>query len=441
MARPHRAAISRCAREKGSLVDVEPGGAGRAAGLLSISALPRRLALDFRDVFNRGLVFDDITADFVIVDGNAYTDNLKLTGPVAEVGFIGRTGLRDHDYRQQAVVTAEPGKVLPTVGALLAGPQVAAALLIFTRIFKKPLGGIGRASYCVTGSWSEPIVERLTDEQLEEGALCAELPPNGALAAAGGGSCAMKVAAVQMTSTRDVPANLREAGRLVAEAARQGAELVVLPENFSFLGATDADRVAAIERVRRRSRAAVPRRDRRAARALDRRRHDSDSRRGGERASSRSLLVGPDGRVAAHYDKIHLFDVDIPGRAAERYSESATTLAGTRVVAATTPLARIGMTVCYDIRFPALFHRLSVLGTDMLVVPAAFTVPTGEVHWLPLLAGARDRVARVRRRCGAVRRARGRAQDVRSLVDSRAVGRAARRSCRPVLVLFAPISI
>jgi uncharacterized protein (TIGR02099 family) len=165
--------------EKGSLVDVEPGGAGRFAGLLSISALPRRLALDFRDVFNRGLVFDDINADFVILDGNAYTDNLKLTGPVAEVGLIGRTGLRDRDYHQQVVVTAEPGKVLPTVGALLAGPQVAAALLIFTRIFKKPLGGIGRASYCVTGNWQEPTVERLTDDQLEEGAICAELPPNG----------------------------------------------------------------------------------------------------------------------------------------------------------------------------------------------------------------------------------------------------------------------
>jgi uncharacterized protein YhdP len=167
--------------EKGSLIDVTPGGAGRAIGLLSISALPRRLALDFRDVFNRGLVFDEITADFVVVDGNAYTDNLKLTGPVAEVGIIGRTGLRDRDYRQQAVVTAEPGKMLPTVGALIGGPAVAAALLIFTRVFKKPLGGIGRASYCVTGSWQEPTVERLTAEQLDQGALCAELPPNGAL--------------------------------------------------------------------------------------------------------------------------------------------------------------------------------------------------------------------------------------------------------------------
>ena len=212
----------------------------------------------------------------------------------------------------------------------------------------------------------------------------------------------MKAAAVQMTSTRDVAANLREAGRLVAEAASEGAELVVLPENFSFLGATDADRVAAIE----------PLGDGPAQHFLAEtaKRHElfivggtipiRDA--GSQRASSRSLLVGPDGKVAAHYDKIHLFDVDIPGRATtardggsaanagsdlrpERYSESATTLAGTRVVAAATPHARIGMTVCYDIRFPALFHRLSVLGTDVLVVPAAFTVPTGEVHWRPLL--------------------------------------------------------
>jgi predicted amidohydrolase len=212
----------------------------------------------------------------------------------------------------------------------------------------------------------------------------------------------MKVAAVQMTSTRDVAANLREASRLVGEAAQQGAQLVVLPENFSFLGATDADRVAAVEAFgdgpaqRFLAETAenlgvwlvggtIPIRDAgrdAGGRAMQGAIADAD---GAGRASSRSLLVGPDGRVAAHYDKIHLFDVDIPGKATERYSESATTLAGTRVVAAETPLARIGMTVCYDIRFPALFHRLSVLGTDIVVVPAAFTVPTGEVHWLPLL--------------------------------------------------------
>jgi predicted amidohydrolase len=194
----------------------------------------------------------------------------------------------------------------------------------------------------------------------------------------------MKVAAVQMTSTRDVGENLAAAGELIAEAAARGAKLVVLPENFSFLGATDAERVAAVE----------PSGDGPAQAFLTAtaRRHGLwlvggtiPIRDGGERASSRSLLVAPDGRVAAYYDKIHLFDVDIPGREAERYSESATTLAGARVVAARTEIGRVGMTICYDIRFPALFHRLSVLGTDILVVPAAFTVPTGRVHWKPLL--------------------------------------------------------
>jgi deaminated glutathione amidase len=194
----------------------------------------------------------------------------------------------------------------------------------------------------------------------------------------------MRVAAVQMTSTRDVSQNLAEAERLLRAAAEQGAELAVLPENFSFMGSTDAERVAAVERFG----------DGPAQRFL------ADVaqwlklwivggtipiRDGGERASSRSLLLAPDGRVVAHYDKIHLFDVDIPDRPAERYSESATTLAGERVVAAATPLARIGLTVCYDIRFPALFHRLSVLGAEVLAVPAAFTVPTGQVHWQPLL--------------------------------------------------------
>ena len=195
----------------------------------------------------------------------------------------------------------------------------------------------------------------------------------------------MKAAAIQMTSTRDVQANLAEAGRLVAEAAQRGAELVVLPENFSFLGATDADRVAATETFG----------DGPAQHFLTTtaKRHGVwivggtiPVREGGDqRASSRSLLVSPTGDVAAHYDKIHLFDVDVPGRASERYRESDTTLAGTRVVRTETQVGRIGQTVCYDIRFPALFHRLSVLGTDILVVPAAFTVPTGQVHWRPLL--------------------------------------------------------
>jgi len=194
----------------------------------------------------------------------------------------------------------------------------------------------------------------------------------------------MKVAAVQMTSGRDIERNLAEARWWIAEAAAQGAELIVLPENFSFLGAQDAERIAAAEAPGDGPAQAflidaacrhgvwivggtIPIRDR------------------NDRASSRSYLVSPDGKVAAFYDKIHLFDVEIPGQMGESYRESATTLAGERVVAAETPLGLIGMTICYDVRFPALFHRLGVLGVDVIVVPAAFTVPTGRVHWRPLL--------------------------------------------------------
>lgn len=170
--------------DDGSVYAIEPG-AGRVVGLMSIAALPRRLALDFRDVFQKGLRFDKVRGSFLLIDGDAYTNNLKLEGPVAEIGIVGRVGLKDRDYQQQAVVTAEAGKMLPAVGGILAGPGVGAALLLFTQIFKEPLKGMGRASYCVTGSWDEPSVERLTPAELAEGPLCVDLPPEPASAMAG----------------------------------------------------------------------------------------------------------------------------------------------------------------------------------------------------------------------------------------------------------------
>ena len=161
--------------ETGTLREVDPG-AGRVLGLMSIAALPRRLLLDFRDVFEEGFAFDEIRGDFLVVDGDAYTDNLLFDGPAAEIGVVGRTGLRDRDYRQQIVVTAEPGNMLPTVGGLLGGAGVGAALFVFTRLFKEPLKGIGRASYCLTGSWEEPAIEPLDEDESEQALRCAELP-------------------------------------------------------------------------------------------------------------------------------------------------------------------------------------------------------------------------------------------------------------------------
>jgi nitrilase len=194
----------------------------------------------------------------------------------------------------------------------------------------------------------------------------------------------MRAAAIQMTSTRDVGQNLEAAGELIGTAAARGAELVVLPENFSFLGPQDADRLAAAEQPGH-----GPAQDFLVAQA---RRHGIwvvggtiPIIAGYGRASSRSLLVDPNGKRVAEYDKIHLFDVSVPDAAGETYRESATTLSGSLVTAVPTPFGRLGMIVCYDLRFPALFHRLGVTGMDILAVPAAFTVPTGRVHWQPLL--------------------------------------------------------
>ena len=153
--------------EDGQLNDVEPG-AGRVFGLLSLSALPRRMGLDFRDVFQKGLAFDRIEGDFAIEDGHAYTSNLLLEGPAADIGIIGRAGLAARDYDQTAIVSANVGRSLPIAGFLAGGPQVAAAMLLFSQIFKKPLKGMTQVYYHVDGSWDDPQVERVAAASAEE---------------------------------------------------------------------------------------------------------------------------------------------------------------------------------------------------------------------------------------------------------------------------------
>ncbi|MDX1404709.1 MAG: YhdP family protein [Woeseiaceae bacterium] len=147
----------------GQLEDVEPG-AGRVFGLMSIVALPRRLSLDFRDVFDTGFGFDSITASFRLVDGQAYTCDLTLTGPAADVGIVGRAGLHDRDYNQTAIVSANFGNTLPVAGYVLSGPQVAAALFLFSQIFKKPLQEMSQVYYAIDGSWDDPVIE-VTDAE------------------------------------------------------------------------------------------------------------------------------------------------------------------------------------------------------------------------------------------------------------------------------------
>ena len=142
----------------GQLEEVEPG-AGRVFGLMSIVALPRRLSLDFRDVFNKGFGFDKIAGTFRIEDGITYTCDLSLEGPAADIGIVGLADIANRTYDQTAIVSANVGNTLPIVGAVVAGPQVAAALLIFSQIFKKPLQEVGQVYYAVSGSWDEPTVD------------------------------------------------------------------------------------------------------------------------------------------------------------------------------------------------------------------------------------------------------------------------------------------
>lgn len=190
----------------------------------------------------------------------------------------------------------------------------------------------------------------------------------------------MKIAALQMISGPDVGANLAEAGRLVAEAADQGARLVVLPEYFPLIGASDAERLSARE-----AEGAGPIQ---AFLAETARRHriwlvgGSLPMVANDPAKLRNtcLVYDHQGRRVARYDKIHLFGFT---KGSESYDESLTIEPGSEVVAFDAPCGRIGLAICYDLRFPELFRALGIV--DLLVLPAAFTETTGRAHWEMLL--------------------------------------------------------
>ena len=146
--------------EDGRLRDIEPG-AGRMLGLLSVAQLPRRLALDFRDVTDEGLAFSSVRGDFELLAGNAFTQNLLLKGAAVDMGIVGRTGLATEDYDQTIVVSGNPSGPLAVAGALAAGPVIGAGVLVLSQLFKDQLQGLTRAYYHVTGSWAAPVVQRI----------------------------------------------------------------------------------------------------------------------------------------------------------------------------------------------------------------------------------------------------------------------------------------
>jgi len=149
--------------ENGSLEEVEPG-AGRMLGLVSFVALPRRLSLDFRDVFSKGFRYDSIAGNFDFDDGIASTCDMSLEGPAALIGVVGQVDLARSEYEQGAVVSAKVGNTLPIVGAVVGGPPGAAAMLIFSQIFKKPLQSVGQVYYGISGPWEEPTIDSINSD-------------------------------------------------------------------------------------------------------------------------------------------------------------------------------------------------------------------------------------------------------------------------------------
>ncbi|MEN2471981.1 carbon-nitrogen hydrolase family protein [Burkholderia sp. GS2Y] len=189
-----------------------------------------------------------------------------------------------------------------------------------------------------------------------------------------------RVAALQMVSTPDVARNLAEARRLIAEAAGEGAQLVLLPEYFCFMGHRDTDKLALAE----------PYQDGPIQRFLA----DTARRHGiwviggtlplkapePDRVLNTTLVFDPSGNEAARYDKIHLFNFE---KGDESFDEARTIRAGDTVVAFDAPFGRVGLSVCYDLRFPELYRRMG--DCAMIVVPSAFTYTTGRAHWETLL--------------------------------------------------------
>lgn len=147
--------------DKGRILDVDPGAGGRLFGLLSLREIPRRLSLDFSDLFKSGMSFNSIDGTFQLRDGNAYTDKLQVNSPAAEIAISGRTGLRDRDYDQQMVVTPRAGATLPVVGALAGGPVGAAAGLVVQGLVGRQLNQAARSRYQVTGGWDKPVISLL----------------------------------------------------------------------------------------------------------------------------------------------------------------------------------------------------------------------------------------------------------------------------------------
>ena len=191
-----------------------------------------------------------------------------------------------------------------------------------------------------------------------------------------------KAGLIQLRSSREMATNLMEASKLIRQAASQGATFISTPEMTNIFE-PDRERLKAVVMTERDD-SSVHGFVELAAKLKIWLHLGSLALKGDDgKLVNRTLLLNPKGEIVARYDKIHLFDVDLPN--GDKYRESETFTAGVEAVTVETPFCKLGLSICYDVRHPALYHTLAKAGANVLVVPAAFTVPTGKAHWHVLL--------------------------------------------------------
>jgi predicted amidohydrolase len=192
-----------------------------------------------------------------------------------------------------------------------------------------------------------------------------------------------KVAAIQMASGAQVAANLLKAAELIAIAVAKGATLIVLPENFAFMGKEDEERLNIVEQPEAGEIQAFLSREAKKHQVWILGGTLPLASNSAEKTTASALLFDAEGQQAARYDKIHLFDVSLKN--GETYEESKTTQAGDQSIVVETPMGKLGIAICYDLRFPELFRELSEKGAEIFLLPAAFTDSTGKAHWETLV--------------------------------------------------------
>jgi len=191
-----------------------------------------------------------------------------------------------------------------------------------------------------------------------------------------------RAALVQLRSGRTIAPNIETAERLIRSAVREGALYVQTPENTSIMELETECLLAAIE-TEEKSEPLAQLRTLAKELAIWLHVGSLGTKLIGGKVANRSYLIAPDGAIAARYDKLHMFDVDLAG--GESYRESRNFNPGSKAVVADLPWGRLGMSICYDLRFPGLYRVLASTGADFITVPAAFTKQTGEAHWRVLL--------------------------------------------------------